>query len=60
MYFIGLDVHKRTISYCVKDAAGRVFQEGKIGMEDECDIWERGAVTPALPTGLTASEKWSG
>ncbi|WP_263353388.1 hypothetical protein [Acidicapsa acidisoli] len=24
MYFIGLDVHKKTISYCVKDAAGRV------------------------------------
>jgi Fe-S cluster biogenesis protein NfuA len=21
MYYIGLDVHKRTISYCVKDAA---------------------------------------
>ena len=21
MYFIGLDVHKKTISYCVKDAA---------------------------------------
>src|ERR1700748_3891813 len=31
MYFIGLDVHKKTISYCVKDAAGRVQQEGKIG-----------------------------
>jgi transposase len=31
MYFIGLDVHKRTISYCVKDAAGRVHEEGKIG-----------------------------
>src|SRR3974390_1345325 len=31
MYFIGLDVHKKTISYCVKDAAGCVFQEGKIG-----------------------------
>jgi hypothetical protein len=31
MYYIGLDVHKRTISYCVKDAAGHVHQEGKIG-----------------------------
>ena len=31
MYFIGLDVHKKKISYCVKDAAGRVHQEGKIG-----------------------------
>jgi hypothetical protein len=24
MYYIGLDVHKKTISYCVKDASGRV------------------------------------
>ncbi len=24
MYYIGLDVHKRTISYCVKDAAGKI------------------------------------
>jgi hypothetical protein len=31
MYYIGLDVHKKTISYCVKDAAGRVHHEGKIG-----------------------------
>jgi hypothetical protein len=31
MYYIGLDVHKRTISYCVKDAAGHVHQEEKIG-----------------------------
>jgi transposase len=30
MYFIGLDVRKKTISYCVKDAAGRVHQEGKV------------------------------
>jgi hypothetical protein len=22
MYYIGIDVHKKTISYCVKDAAG--------------------------------------
>ena len=30
MYFIGLDVHKKTISYCVKDASGQVLREGKI------------------------------
>ncbi len=30
MYYIGLDVHKKTISYCVKDAAGCVHREGKI------------------------------
>ena len=31
MYYIGLDVHKKTISYCVKDASGQVHREGKIG-----------------------------
>jgi hypothetical protein len=27
MYYIGLDVHKKTISYCVKDASGQVHRE---------------------------------
>src|SRR5437588_7577891 len=31
MNYIGLDVYKKTISYCVKDVSGRVKQEGKIG-----------------------------
>ena len=40
MYYIGLDVHKRTISYCVKDAAGRVQMEGKIGStRRELEAW---------------------
>src|SRR6201994_3991116 len=40
MYYIGLDVHKRTISYCVKDAAGHLHQEGKIGStRRELDAW---------------------
>jgi transposase len=40
MYYIGLDVHKRTISYCVKDAAGHVHREGKIGSTRcELDAW---------------------
>ena len=25
MYYIGLDVHKRTISYCVKDGSGKIY-----------------------------------
>ena len=42
MYFIGLDVHKKTISYCVKDAAGCVHGEGKIGStRGELDAWVR-------------------
>jgi transposase len=31
MYYIGLDVHKKTISYCMKDAAGKIQSEDKIG-----------------------------
>ena len=42
MYYIGLDVHKKTISYCVKDAAGCVHREGKIGSTRcELDAWIR-------------------
>jgi transposase len=40
MYYIGLDVHKKTISYCVKDAAGKIHEEGKIGStRRELDAW---------------------
>ena len=30
MYYIGLEVHKQKISYCVKDGGGKVFAEGWI------------------------------
>ena len=30
MYYIGLDVHKKTISYCIKYASGQVHREGTI------------------------------
>ena len=40
MYYIGLDVHKKTISYCVKDVSGRIQQEGKVGSSRrELDGW---------------------
>jgi hypothetical protein len=40
MYYVGLDGHKKTISYCLKDAAGKVHQEGKIGSTRlELDGW---------------------
>src|SRR6201995_4781451 len=49
MYYIGLDVHKRTISYCVKDAAGRVHMEGKIGAtRRELDAWIKTLPQPRL------------
>ena len=49
MYYIGLDVHKRTISYCVKDAAGHVHQEGKIGStRRELDAWSKTLPQPRM------------
>jgi transposase len=30
MYYIGLDVHKQKISYCVKDSTGKIYAEGWI------------------------------
>src|SRR5215469_13392833 len=49
MYFIGLDVHKKTISFCVKDAAGRVYQEGKIAAtRRDLDCWARTLPQPRM------------
>src|ERR1700728_3687204 len=48
MYYIGLDVHKKTISFCVKDAAGCVHREGKIGStRHELDAWIRTLPQPS-------------
>jgi hypothetical protein len=50
MYYIGLDVHKRTTSHCVKDAAGHVHQEGKIGStRRELDCWVKALPQPRRP-----------
>jgi hypothetical protein len=49
MYYIGLDVHKKTISYCVKDPAGCVHREGKIGSSrHELDAWVRMPPQPRM------------
>jgi hypothetical protein len=41
MHFIGLDIHKKTISYCVKDVSGTVLSEGTVAATraqlDDCD-----------------------
>jgi len=33
MYYIGLDVHKKTISYCVKDVSGGIQQQGTMAAQ---------------------------
>jgi len=43
MYYIGLDVHKKTISYCINEVSGQVHQEGKIGAT-RCDAMRTGQV----------------
>ena len=48
MYYVGLDVHKKTISYCVKDTSGRVHQEGKIGAK----VWIACTSVTEVPTGV--------
>jgi hypothetical protein len=40
MYYIGLDVHKRKISYCVKDSGDKAFAEGSLpATRLDLDLW---------------------
>jgi transposase len=49
MYYIGLDVHKKTISYCIKDASGQVHREGTIGAtRNELDWWVKTLPQPRM------------
>jgi len=51
MYYIGLDVHTKTITYCVKDASGQIHREGTIGANrSELDWWMK-----TLPQPWTAA-----
>jgi transposase len=47
MYYIGLDVHKRKISYCVKDSSGQVCGEGSLpATRIDLDRWMKGLPQP--------------
>jgi hypothetical protein len=40
--YIGFDVHKKTVSYCVKAADGRIVEEGKLrATRDALRQWAR-------------------
>ncbi len=40
MYYIGLDIHKKTISYCIKEQDGTVWGEGTIpATREKLDRW---------------------
>jgi len=38
MYYIGLDVHKRTISYCVKDGSGAIQVKRELAAKEWPDM----------------------
>src|SRR6185437_6735068 len=47
MYYIGLDIHKKTISYCVKDQSGQICVEGAIpATRADLDGWMSGLPQP--------------
>src|SRR6202167_2392678 len=47
IHYIGLDVHKKTISYCIKTADGRIVREGKLeASRATLRIWAEGLREP--------------
>jgi hypothetical protein len=47
MYYIGLDIHKKTISYCVKDQSEQICVEGVIpATRADLDRWMSGLPQP--------------
>jgi transposase len=47
VHYIGLDVHRKTISYCIKTAAGQVVKEGIVAAERS--VLRGWAATPPQP-----------
>lgn len=47
VYYLGLDVHKKTISYCLKVADGRIVNEGQVATKrQEMTAWVQELPTP--------------
>jgi len=47
LYYIGLDIHKKTISYCVKKVDGTIVQQGKVSAERKALLqWMEGLPGP--------------
>lgn len=46
-YFVGLDVHKQVIAYCVLDVTGRIIAEGKVrATRHDLDVWVKTLPSP--------------
>lgn len=49
LYYIGLDIHKKTISYCVKQVDGKIMQQGKLAADRKTLLkWMGGLPGPWL------------
>ena len=47
LYYVGLDIHKRSINYCVKDQRGEIVGEGRMGASrGDLEQWRRGLPEP--------------
>jgi hypothetical protein len=50
MYYVGLDVHKKTISYCVTGVSGSVHAEGSVhATRSDLDRWMKILPQPWKP-----------
>jgi transposase len=46
-YYVGLDVHRKTIWYCMKTAAGEIVREGEIESRREAlAVWAKTIQAP--------------
>jgi hypothetical protein len=52
MYYVGLDVHKKTISYCVKDVSGLIHLEGTFPPLEIAFCW----LNPSISRSSTSAE----
>ena len=40
LYYIGLDIHKKVIAYCIKSLDGHLIDQGKIGADRQSlGVW---------------------
>src|ERR1700743_1718 len=58
IHYIGLDVHKKTISYCIKTAAGQIVKEGTLAAE-RCVLrgWAARMEAPSSSAGTDDTPK---
>jgi len=60
MYYIGLDVHKKRISYCVKDGSGQIHAEGAIpATRFDLDRWLKTLNSLNRPVTLKSDAQYS-